>query len=63
MPISAFLGENTTDSGMHPLSIEAENVAIGIGHVNQSTYDVLRVRIPEIVKEGYRFIKLSEAVK
>jgi polysaccharide deacetylase 2 family uncharacterized protein YibQ len=37
--------------------------AVGIGHDRKTTLEVLREVMPEIVKEGYRFVYLSEMVK
>jgi uncharacterized protein len=37
--------------------------AVGIGHDRKTTLEVLRQVMPEVVKEGYRFVFLSELVK
>jgi uncharacterized protein len=37
--------------------------AVGIGHDRKTTLEVLRQVMPDIVKEGYRFVYLSELVK
>jgi polysaccharide deacetylase 2 family uncharacterized protein YibQ len=37
--------------------------AVGIGHDRKTTLEVLRQTMPEMVKEGYRFVYLSEMVK
>ncbi|MFA6384671.1 MAG: divergent polysaccharide deacetylase family protein, partial [Candidatus Omnitrophota bacterium] len=37
--------------------------AVGIGHDRKATLEVLRQVMPEIIKEGYRFVNLSEVVK
>jgi uncharacterized protein len=37
--------------------------AVGIGHDRKATLEVLRQVMPEVVKEGYRFVHLSELVK
>ena len=39
------------------------DIAIGIGHVKPATLDVLKQEIPRLESEGYRFIRLSEAVR
>jgi polysaccharide deacetylase 2 family uncharacterized protein YibQ len=36
---------------------------VGIGHDRKTTLEVLRQVMPEMVKEGYRFVYLSEMVK
>ena len=38
------------------------DIAIGIGHVKEITLRILEKEIPRLESEGYRFIKLSEAV-
>ena len=38
-------------------------VAVGIAHVKPKTLDVLRKAIPRLQKEGYQFIRLSDAVQ
>jgi len=38
-------------------------IAVGIGHVKPVTLDVLKQEIPRLESEGYRFIRLSEAVQ
>ncbi|MFA5099613.1 MAG: divergent polysaccharide deacetylase family protein [Candidatus Omnitrophota bacterium] len=37
--------------------------AVGIGHDRKTTLEVLQQVMPEIVKEGYRFVYLSDMVK
>jgi len=37
--------------------------AVAIGHDRKVTLEVLRQLMPEAVKEGYRFVRLSELVK
>ena len=37
--------------------------AVGIGHDRKITLEVLRVIMPQLEKEGYRFVPLSELVK
>ena len=39
------------------------DIAIGIGHVKPTTLEVLMEEIPKLESEGYKFIKLSQAVK
>ena len=38
------------------------DIAIGIGHVKPITLEVLKNEIPRLESEGYRFIRLSQAV-
>ena len=38
-------------------------IAVGIGHVKPVTLNVLKQEIPRLESEGYRFIRLSEAVR
>ena len=38
-------------------------IAVGIGHVKSTTLEVLKEEIPRLENEGYRFIRLSEAVR
>ena len=38
-------------------------VAVGIGHAKSLTLDVLKKEIPKLEKQGYRFIRLSQAVQ
>ena len=38
------------------------DIAVGIGHVKPLTLNVLKEEIPRLESEGYRFIRLSEAV-
>ena len=44
------------------LSHEME-IAIGIGHVKPNTLEVLQTEIPRLESEGYKFIRLSQAVR
>ena len=37
--------------------------AVGIGHDRKTTLEVLRDVMPDVVKEGYRFVYLSDLVK
>tara|TARA_B100000959_G_C14867555_1_gene576930 strand:- start:125 stop:907 length:783 start_codon:yes stop_codon:yes gene_type:complete len=39
------------------------DIAVGIAHVKPMTLQVLKIEIPKLEKEGYEFIRLSEAVK
>ena len=39
------------------------DIAVGIGHVKPITLEVLKKEIPRLESEGYRFIRLSEAVR
>ena len=39
------------------------DIAVGIGHVKPITLEVLRKEIPRLESEGYRFIRLSQAVR
>ncbi|MBC8255724.1 MAG: divergent polysaccharide deacetylase family protein [Candidatus Marinimicrobia bacterium] len=39
------------------------DIAVGIGHVKQITLEVLQKEIPRLESEGYRFIRLSQAVR
>ena len=39
------------------------NIAVGIGHVKPVTLNVLKEEIPRLESEGYRFIRLSQAVQ
>ena len=38
-------------------------IAVGIGHVKPATLAVLKEEIPRLEAEGYRFIRLSQAVR
>ena len=38
------------------------DIAVGIGHVKSITLEVLKKEIPRLESEGYRFIRLSQAV-
>ena len=38
------------------------DIAVGIGHVKPVTLKVLKQQIPRLISQGYRFIRLSEAV-
>ena len=38
-------------------------IAVGIGHVKLVTLEVLKEEIPRLEAEGYRFIRLSQAVR
>ena len=38
-------------------------IAVGIGHVKPVTLEVLKEEIPRLEAEGYRFIRLSQAVR
>ena len=39
------------------------DIAVGIGHIKPITLEVLQREIPRLESEGYRFIRLSEAVR
>ena len=39
------------------------DIAVGIGHVKPITLEVLKKEIPRLKSEGYRFIRLSQAVR
>ena len=39
------------------------DIAVGIGHVKPITLEVLKKEIPRLESEGYRFIRLSDAVR
>ena len=39
------------------------DIAVGIGHVKPITLKVLKKEIPRLESEGYRFIRLSHAVR
>ena len=39
------------------------DIAVGIGHVKPITLEVLKKEIPRLETEGYRFIRLSQAVR
>ena len=39
------------------------DIAVGIGHVKPITLEVLKKEIPHLESEGYRFIRLSQAVR
>jgi len=39
------------------------DIAVGIGHVKPITLEVLQREIPHLESEGYRFIRLSQAVR
>jgi len=39
------------------------DIAVGIGHVKPITLEVLKNEIPRLESEGYRFIRLSQAVR
>lgn len=41
---------------------DSKGWAIGIGHDRKNTLEVLRTMMPELEKEGYRFITLSELI-
>lgn len=45
------------------LKARAKGSAIGIGHDRKITLEVLKEVIPEMEKEGYKFVLLSELVK
>jgi len=38
-------------------------IAVGIGHVKPVTLEILKKEIPKLQMEGYRFIRLSQAVR
>ncbi len=38
-------------------------LAIGIGHDRKTTLEVLREAMPELEKEGFKFVFVSELVK
>ncbi|MFH1269825.1 MAG: divergent polysaccharide deacetylase family protein [Candidatus Omnitrophota bacterium] len=42
---------------------EARGYAIGIGHDRKNTLEVLKEIMPELAKEGYKFVFVSELVK
>ena len=42
---------------------ENMDVAIGIGHVKESTYNILFEEIPKIKKQGYQFLTTSKIVQ
>ena len=42
---------------------EIMTVAIGIGHVKNLTYEVLKTEIPRLKKEGYSFVRLEDVVR
>ena len=39
------------------------DIAVGIGHVKPATLNVLKHEIPRLESEGYKFIRLSQAVR
>ena len=39
------------------------DIAVGIGHIKHVTLEVLKKEIPRLESEGYRFIRLSQAVR
>ena len=39
------------------------DIAVGIGHVKPITLEILKKEIPRLESEGYRFIRLSQAVR
>ena len=39
------------------------DIAVGIAHVKPITLEVLQQEIPHLESEGYRFIRLSQAVR
>ena len=39
------------------------DIAVGIGHVKPITLEVLKKEIPRLESEGYRFIRLSQAIR
>ena len=41
---------------------ERDGYAIGIGHVKKSTLDVLRIKIPELISQGFEFENASKIV-
>lgn len=47
------------------LAAQAQNrgYAVGIGHDRKNTVEVLKQVMPELAKEGYKFVYLSEIVK
>ncbi|MDD4894800.1 MAG: divergent polysaccharide deacetylase family protein, partial [Candidatus Omnitrophica bacterium] len=45
------------------IKAKAQGFAIGIGHDRRATLEVLREVMPELAKEGYKFIFISELVK
>ena len=41
---------------------ERDGYAVGIGHVKKSTLDVLRIKIPELISQGFEFENASKIV-
>ncbi len=41
---------------------ERDGYAIGIGHVKKSTLEVLKIKIPELINEGFIFEKVSKII-
>ena len=39
------------------------DVAIGIGHVKEETYQILKEQIPVLKDMGYQFLSVSEIVR
>ena len=56
---------NLIKSNLDSLAILSHHmdVAVGIGHVKPVTLAVLKKEIPRLKSKGYRFIRLSEAVR
>lgn len=50
---------------MHKLKLKAKTsgYAVGIGHDRRKTLEILKESMPELEKEGYKFVHLSELVK
>ncbi len=66
---NVFLDDVATDSGvrqqLRQLAREAEQhgMAIGIGHMYPATVRVLIAEVPRLRRQGFRFVRASEAVR
>jgi polysaccharide deacetylase 2 family uncharacterized protein YibQ len=66
---NVFLDDVATDAAvrqqLHELAREAEahGVAVGIGHMYPATVRVLLAEVPALKREGFRFVRASEAVR
>lgn len=45
------------------LAAKANGLAIGIGHDRKATLQVLKEMMPELKKEGYKFVRVSELIE
>jgi polysaccharide deacetylase 2 family uncharacterized protein YibQ len=59
------ISESAIRSQLHLLAREAEarGVAVGIGHMYPATVRVLLAEVPVLRRQGFRFVRASEAVR